>query len=37
MRGCAVVDLNPLADAFLEGPYRFHHVLREAGAVVWLP
>jgi len=33
----AAVDLNPFADAFLEDPYPYHHVLRDAGAVVWLP
>jgi 4-methoxybenzoate monooxygenase (O-demethylating) len=33
----AALDLNPFADAFLEDPYPYHEVLREAGAVVWLP
>src|SRR5580704_6174053 len=37
MTAIASVDLNPFADAFLADPYPHHHVLRDAGAVVWLP
>jgi cytochrome P450 len=33
----AALDLNPFADAFLEDPYPCHELLRDAGAVVWLP
>ncbi len=37
MTATAALDLDPFADAFLEDPYPYHEVLREAGAVVWLP
>jgi cytochrome P450 len=31
------LDLNPFEEAFLENPYPYHHEIREAGPVVWLP
>jgi 4-methoxybenzoate monooxygenase (O-demethylating) len=31
------VDLDPFDPSFLEDPYPHHHVLRDAGAIVWLP
>jgi 4-methoxybenzoate monooxygenase (O-demethylating) len=31
------VDLDPFSAAFLEDPYPYHHALRDAGPVVWLP
>jgi 4-methoxybenzoate monooxygenase (O-demethylating) len=37
MRTAPSVDLDPFDPAFLEDPYPHHHVLRDAGAVVWLP
>ena len=29
--------MDPFSAAFLEDPYPYHHVLRDAGPVVWLP
>jgi cytochrome P450 len=31
------VDMDPFSAQFLEDPYPYHHVLRDAAPVVWLP
>src|SRR5258708_18564887 len=31
------VDIDPFSAAFLEDPYLYHHALRDAGPVVWVP
>jgi cytochrome P450 len=36
MKAAPQVNVNPFDEAFLEDPYSHHHVLREAGPVVWL-
>jgi cytochrome P450 len=35
-RGFPIADIDPFSHEFLNDPYPSHHVLREAGPVVWL-
>src|SRR5829696_7671622 len=32
-----ILEVDPFSTAVLQNPYPFHEVLRETGAVVWLP
>lgn len=36
-RAVPSVDLDPFNASFLENPYPYHHALRDAGPLVWLP
>jgi 4-methoxybenzoate monooxygenase (O-demethylating) len=35
--GVPALDINPFDEGFLADPYAHHGVLRDAGAIVWLP
>jgi hypothetical protein len=37
MSAVPTVELDPFSASFLENPYPYHHALRDAGPLVWLP